>query len=452
VKVDQGEQEQNQVVLNIEVEHSELEEQLDSVYRRVVQRTSIPGFRKGKAPRSVVERFVGREALLDEALESLLPKMTSLAIQEKDLDVVAPPRVKVTQQDPLTIEATVPLRPPVDSGDYQSVRLEPEPVEVNEGEVDQLIESIRMERGVWEPVDRNVEIGDLVTMNVKGDVEGESIIDNQGVDYVLAEGSPNPLPGFPEQLVGSGLASELEFSLTFPEDYLQAEMAGKDCNFTVYIEEIKERKMPELDEEFIQSLNMDVQDETGLKDKLQEDIHQQKQMSADRGFEEQVIAKMVECAQMELPPLLVDEEIEHILGDQAEALRRQQLSMDAYLATVGKSVDELREEARPMAVERLTRTLAMQAFREKEGIDVAQNEIEDEIEQMLSQSTVPSDSFRDMLASEDGQTSIKNMLLNRKTIGRLTEIAKGETTEGVQPVNEADPEGNLNQEELERGD
>jgi trigger factor len=260
------------------------------------------------------------------------------------------------------------------------------------------------------------------------------------------------LPGFPEQLVGSGLASELEFSLTFPEDYLQAEMAGKDCNFTVYIEEIKERKMPELDEEFIQSLNMDVQDETGLKDKLQEDIHQQKQMSADRGFEEQVIAKMVECAQMELPPLLVDEEIEHILGDQAEALRRQQLSMDAYLATVGKSVDELREEARPMAVERLTRTLAMQAFREKEGIDVAQNEIEDEIEQMLSQSTVPSDSFRDMLASEDGQTSIKNMLLNRKTIGRLTEIAKGETTEGVQPVNEADPEGNLNQEELERGD
>jgi trigger factor len=169
-------------VLNIEVEHSELEEQLDSVYRRVVQRTSIPGFRKGKAPRSVVERFVGREALLDEALESLLPKMTSLAIQEKDLDVVAPPRVKVTQQDPLTIEATVPLRPPVDSGDYQSVRLEPEPVEVNEGEVDQLIESIRMERGVWEPVDRNVEIGDLVTMNVKGDVEGESIIDKQGVD------------------------------------------------------------------------------------------------------------------------------------------------------------------------------------------------------------------------------------------------------------------------------
>ena len=452
MKVDQGEQEQNQVVLNIEVDQGELEEQLDGVYRRVVQKTSIPGFRKGKAPRSVVERFVGREALLHEALDSLLPKMTSLAIQERDLDVVAPPRVKVTQQDPLTIEAIIPLRPSVDSGDYQDIRLDPEPVEVNEEEVDQLLESIRMERGVWEPVDRSVAIGDLVTMNVKGEVEGETTIDNQGVDYVLVEGSPNPLPGFPESLVGCELSSKLEFSLAFPDDYLQTEMAGKDCHFTVYVEEIKERKMPELDEEFIKSLNMDVQDKAGLKDKLHEDLYQQKQRSADRGFEEQVIAKMVECAQMELPPLLIDEEIEHILGDQAEALRRQQVSMDTYLATVGKSVDELREEVRPMAVERLTRTLSMQALREKEGIDVAQIEIEDEIEQMLSQSTAASDSFRDMLASEDGQTSIRNMLLNRKTIGRLTGIAKGEAGEGGQPVEEVSPEDNTNQEEPERGD
>ncbi|MBI2855682.1 MAG: trigger factor [Chloroflexi bacterium] len=427
MKVSQGEQSQSQVVLNIEVEPEELEEHLNGVYRRVVQQVNIPGFRKGKAPRAVVERFVGRDVLIEDALESLVPSMTSRAIQEQSLDVVATPRARVTQQNPVIIEATVALRPTVELGDYHQIRLEPEEVEVTSEQVDQLVEVLRQQMGTWEPVERPVEFGDMVTMDVTGIVEERPVVEDEGVDYIVSQESSNPMPGFGEQLVGIGTGEQREFSLLFAEDYPDPDLAGKVCAFTVSVAEVKERKLPEPDDEFAKSLTMGAETFAELWSKLEEDLRQQSQSAVKRRFEDHVVNTVIEGATIELPELMVDDEIHHVLADQEEALRRQQVSMEDYLSTVGKTPEEIHEEARPAAVERITRTLVLRKVAEEEGIEVSDAEVEEEIGSMLEGQEPREEPLRAMLTSEDGRISITNVLKNRKTVERLTQIARGES-------------------------
>ena len=459
MKVSQAELFQSQVVLNIEVEPPELEEHLNRVYQRVVQRANIPGFRKGKAPRSVVERFVGRDALMEDALETLLPQMTSQAIEEQELDVVATPRVKVLQEDPLTIEATVAVRPDVTLGDYYDIRLEQEPVEVSADEVDNRLSLFQRESGTWEPVERPVEMGDMITIDVKGDVDGEPEVEEAGVDYVLVEDSPNPLPGFPEALVGADVGESREFFLPFPDDYFDSERVGKECQFSVVVVEVKERKLPELDDDFARSMGMETTSMDELREKIEEEMLNQNRQAADHRFEDLAIRALVDISEVELPPLLVESEVDHMLSDQAEAMRRQQVSMEEYLRTVGKSVEELQEEARPQAEERLLRSLTLQAFRENEGLEVTSDDIEEELGKIVVDSVSGENPLRSVLDSEEGRRYVENMLINRKTLERLVQIAKGEAVEAATSTDEVpeeegqeeDQEDTENQEDTEKG-
>ena len=431
MKISQVEQGQSQVLLNIELEPPELEEHLDGVYRRIVQRINIPGFRKGKAPREVVERYMGRDALLDEALDSLLSSVTSRAIQERSLEVVATPRVKLAQREPLTIEATVAVRPPVELGEYLQIRMDGEKVEITQEEVDRFLETLRGEMGTWEPVERPVEPGDLITMDVRGLVGEETVIDEEGVEYILSLDSSNPLPGFGEKLVGAGRGERREFALSFPEGYSQVEMVGKECQFTVAVEEVKERKLPETDDEFAGSLNMGVKTLAELRSKLEENLRAQSQRAADSRFEEQVVQTLTGRVQVELPPILVEDEVGHILSEQAEALGRQQVSMEEYLSNVGKSVEQLQEEVRPIAVERLTRGLVMQEVARREGISVSPEDVEKELDSIGEESDSGEGSLRRLLSSEEGRKSVGRMLLTRRTLERLTSIARGEAVAAV---------------------
>ena len=453
MKVSQADLSQSQVVLNIEVEPPELEAHLDRVYRRVVQRANIPGFRKGKAPRSVVERFVGREALLEDALETLLPEVTSQAIEDQALDVVATPRVQVIQQDPLTIEATVPVRPEVQLGDYYDIRLEQEPVSVSAEDVDNRLSLFQRDSGTWEPVERPVEMGDMVTIDVTGDVDGVSEVDEKGVDYILVEDSPNPLPGFPEGLVGVAMGESRELTLPFPDDYFDTDKVGKECRFEIAVVEVKERKLPELDDEFAQSLGMETTSMEELREKIEEEMLNQNQLAADHRFEDLAIRALIDISEVELPPLLVEHEVEHMLSDQAEAMRRQQVSMEDYLSTVGKSVEELQEEARPQAEERLLRSLTLQAFREKEGLEVTEEDIEEELGKVAVETVSGENPLRSVLESEEGRRYIENMLINRKTLERLVQIAKGEAIEAASSPDEAPAEEGQEdtEEETEKG-
>lgn len=450
MKVSQVNEAQNQVVLNIEVDPPELEEHMDRVYKRAVQRVNIRGFRKGKAPRSILELQVGRDNMLEEAYETLLPQMTAKAIEEKNLDVVATPRVQITQNDPLTIEATVAVRPSVVLGDYASFRLETEQVEVTSEAVEDVVNSLLQEAGTWEPVERSVELGDMITMEVHGLVEEASIIDDKGVDYIISAESANPIPGFADQLLGINRGDVREFTLPFPDDYPQPEFAGKDCNFTVTLEEVKERKLPELDDEFVQTLKIEeVESVPQLMDKLRSDILKHNQQISDQNYQEKVVQALIDGAQLEIPPLMVDEEVNNYLADQAQAMERQQIKMEDYLNTVGKSVEQLQEEVRPSAVERITRTLTLMALREQEAIDVSPEEIEEELDSILGQTSAEAESLRQMLSSDNGKSSIANALLNRKTLERLTSIAKGDSTVITPPTD--DSQTHQDQTESERG-
>lgn len=433
---------QSQVVLSIEVEPPELEEHLDRVYRRAVQRVNIPGFRRGKAPRSVVERELGRDAMVEDALDTLLPQITSKAIQEQELDIISLPRVRVTEYNPLTIEATVPVRPTVDLGDYYSYRVEEESVEVAPEAVDELIDSMREDAGAWEPVERPVALDDLVTLEVRGLVDDEAVIEEERVDYRVTADSTAPMPGFADRLVGLNRDEEQQFSLPFPDDHPQESWAGKECAFTLTVHEVKERKLPDLDDDFAKSLNSDVDTVEALREKLQDDLLRRNRLIADQTYQEKAVQTLVDGSTVEVPPLLIDHEIESIISEQQEALQRQQVRMEDYLSTIGKSVEQIQEELRPSAADRITRTLILGALREKEGIEVTPEEIDEEIESMLGESEAATDSMRQML--EGSKNSIGTMLLNRKTLERLTAITNGEATEPAPaaesaPATEPDP-------------
>ena len=426
MKISQVDESQNQAVLNIEVEPEELEEELQRVYRRVVTRINIPGFRKGKASRDVVERFVGRDALIEDALENLVPNMTSKAMQDKELDVVATPRVRVTQRDPVVIEATYALRPTVKLGDYKGLKLEQEKIDITEEQVDDLVETVRQQMGTWEPIERAVNFNDMVTIDVQGIVDGEVNVDEKGIDYVLVEGSISPLPGFAEELKGCKPGQDKKFTLPFPDDYPDTDMLGKECGFTVAVQEAKERKVPELDDEFVKTINMGVETYDELRTQFREDLLLQNQNAADQRFEDLVIKAVIEDAELELPEILVDEEIHHMLGEQEEALRRQQLSMDSYLSTIGKTPEDLHEEARVPAIEKIKRTLVLRQMAEDESIEVTDEEIETEIDTVMQfQGAIAGDnSFGQYINSVEGRRSVQNVLKNRKTIQMLVDIAK----------------------------
>lgn len=426
MKVSQVEQEHNQVVLNIEVDPHELEEHLEVVFKKAVQRVAIPGFRKGKAPRSVVERQLGRKNMIDDALESLLPQITSLAIQEKEIDAVATPRVKVLDYEPLIIEAVVAMRPEISLGDYKSYRLNQEDVVLLDQDVEDVIQSMQRDSATWEPVKRKAVMEDMVTMEVVGRVNEEVIIDQQSVDYIPSEGSSNPMPGFSEKLIELDVDKQSKFSLPFPADYVQNEIAGKQCEFTITIKEVKERVLPELDDEFAKSLGAESETISDLREKISDDILKHNQTMSDQQYQETVVQALIDSTSIDLPPLLVDHEVRHMLSEQSEAAQRQNLRMEDYLKTVGKTPEQLEDELRPTAIERLTRGLVLTQLRQDEGIEVSQEEIEDELLSIIDDSSEGNDNLRQFLESDNGKASIGSILLNRKTLNLLTSSAKGE--------------------------
>ena len=426
MKVSQVEQEHNQVVLNIEVDPHELEEHLEVVFKKAVHRVNIPGFRKGKAPRSVVERQLGRTNMIDDALDTLLPQITSRAIQEKAIDAVATPRVKVLDYEPLIIEAIVAMRPEIALGDYKSYRLDQEDVVLSDQDVDDVIQSMQRDSATWEPVKRKAVMEDMVTMEVVGRVNEEAIIDQQSVDYIPSEGSSNPMPGFSEKLIELDVDKQSTFSLPFPDDYVQHEIAGKQCEFTITIKEVKERVLPELDDEFAKSLGTESETMSDLREKISDDLLKHNQSMSDQQYQETVVQALIDNTSIDLPPLLVDHEVQHMLSEQSEAAQRQNVRMEDYLKTVGKTAEQLEDELRPTAVQRLTRGLVLTQLRQDEGIEVSQEEIEDELVSIINDSSEGNENLRQFLESDNGKASIGSILLNRKTLNLLTSLAKGE--------------------------
>ena len=435
----------SQVVLNIEVDAEEMESAIKKAYHRLGAKTTVPGFRKGKAPPEMLERYFGREALVEDAVEHLLPEVYDRAIQEQEVDAIAQPQVEVLQIDPLSFKATVPVQPTIELDDYHQVKFEQEAVVVTEEEEAEALEKIRYMQAPWTPMERPAKSGDLLAIDVEGTVEGEVVINEKEGWYQLSPDLPNALPGFTEQLEGAEKGEERVFTLTLPAE--QGESGGKECSFKVLVNEIKEKKLAEMDDDFAKSLGQGLETLDSVKEKIAADLRSRKEMEAKNNLEEKAIKALVDLARAEFPDIMVQNEIDHLMSEQERHFGDRH-GLEDYLNRLKKTQEEFRNELRPMAERIVLRSLVLQRFAELEGIEVSAADIDAEVENMMQYAS--DEGVRRLFDSSSARESLRRNLFIRKAIDRLAEIATaGEASVALEKESVVSP---AKEEEDENGD
>jgi len=425
VKVTNEKIENSQAFLTVEMEPAEVEKSLEESYHRLVKKTSIPGFRKGKAPRPMLERYIGKESLFEDALNNLLPEAYEKAIKEQEIEAFAQPHIEVTQTDPLMFKVTVPLVPEVKLGDYHRIRVKPEPVELTEDDVNAAIEQLRHQQATWEPVERPVDFNDLVILDIESHIEDKPFINQKGVQYQVVPNSVFPAPGFAEQLAGMKKDEEKEFKLKFPPDYARSELAGKEPSFKVRVTEIKQERLPELNDELAKEINPKFKTLDSLRKQVSADLRLGAERKAKVDFEDRVMEAVVDIAQVEFPPILVETEIDRLINQQLQRWQMGREGLEGYLKRVNKTEQELREELHPVATKRVTGALVLGKIAEEAKIEVSDSEVGTEIKRLTKGDAEKGDELQKYLNAPQSRESIRQMLITRKTIQRLVEIAEG---------------------------
>jgi len=425
MKVTNEKTENSQAFLTIEMEPEEIEESLEKSYYRLVKKTKIPGFRKGKAPRAILESYICKESLLEDALNSLLPGAYEKAIKEQKIEAFAQPHIEIAQTDPVIFKVAVPLTPTIKLGDYHQIQVTPEPVESTEEDVNATIEQLRHQQATWEPAERPVDFNDLVVLDVESSIEDEPWVNQKGAQYQVLHDLPLPAPGFAEQLVGMKRDEEKEFKLQFPSDYSRSELAGKEPSFKVRISEIKQEKLPELNDEFAKEISSDFKSLDSLREKVTADLKLGAEEKTRIDFEDRIITAIVDITELEFPPILVEGEIDQLIKQQLRRWQMGDKGLEEYLSNINKTEEELRQELHPLATKRVARALTLGKIAEEEKIEVSDSEITAETESMIKSATENKDELTKFLSTPPARKSLEQALTTRKTIQRLVEIAKG---------------------------
>ncbi len=417
---------ESRVQLEIEVEPDRLERSLDAAYKRLVPTLRIPGFRPGKAPRRIVERMVGRDRLIHEALDSLVPAVYSEALESEEIDAVDQPQLEILETEPVRFKATVPVRPTVTLGDYESIRIAPEPVEVTDEMFEEQMEMIRRRFATIAPVERGAEWNDILTADIDGTVEDTPFVQDEDVEFPLREGQTLFLPDLAEQFLGMEAESEKTVELPVPEDFPE-QFANKTATLTLTVKSVKEEELPEEDDDLAQQVNAEEFETIDqLRERVRSDLQETLQRQADEAYRLKVVDELVGLSEIEYPQVLLDREIDELIRDSHGSDVR---AYQAHLAQIGKSPAEFRETFREPAVERLSRSLVLSEFTSVEDIEVTEDEVASQMEQMLEPLGENAESMRTMFESERGSASIRSSLLTDKTLARLQEIATAEPEE-----------------------
>jgi len=351
-----------QVSLNVEAEVDEMEKALDETYHRLVSKASISGFRKGKAPRAVLEQHIGKGALLSEALEYLVPQLYKQAIELEKIEPVDVAQIEFIQNEPLIFKAIVPLEPEVKLGEFHDVRLKLEPVKITSKDVKAAIENLRQEHAVLLPVERPVQLADFITANIKATVEDKPFLNHEGLVYEVDDKSSFPMAGFAANLLGLKKDEEKSFSLGIPDDYSIKEFCGKECRFEIVVTEVKEKQLSEVNDEFAQSC--DYTDLAQLKKQVKAYLKAAADEKSRRQLRQKTIEAVVELSHVDYPPIFEDREIDAFLRDEARRLGYREV--EDYLKRINRTVKELRQELQPMAKKRITNTLVLDKISEEE--------------------------------------------------------------------------------------
>ena len=437
-----------EITLTISMDADDEEPFLNRSYKRVASRVRIPGFRPGKAPRSVIENHLGREALVQEALEFMIPESLDKVLKDEDIKAFMEPQLEVIDMAPVSFKAVVPLEPVVDLGEFQSIRLRREAVEVTDEQVEHVLEDLRFEAAPWEPVERPLAFGDLVSMNVKGTIEGDGVIDDQGIDFVPQVDNNLPFPGFSVYLEGMTEGQTKEFTLPVPDDYPQENYAGKECRFNVEILAVKEKILPELDDEFAKGVREGFETLEALSDHVRQRLNDEGEAAETRRLEQSSLEELKKLAKIEASELVYQRELDLMYEERQRSLRNQRMDMERYLSYVGQTEEELREQMKPQAEERLNTMLLLRKLADVENIDVSDEDVDAEIGNLISTTGGDSEaSMKQALNSENAKESIRSSLMNRKIMARLVEIVQGEgSASPAAEESDSNQDSDLNQE------
>ena len=427
-----------EVTLTVEMDAQDETPFLERSYRRAVGRVNIPGFRRGRAPRHVVERMVGRTALLQEAIDYMVPETLNQVLADAQIAAFADPRIEVTELEPaVAFTATIPLEPTVELGDYQALRVDHEPVSIPDERVDHVLTQMQEQQAVWEPVERPAQFGDRLNITVNGTMGDETILTEQDVEYIPQHDNVLPFPGFAAHLLGVAEDDDLDFTITVPEDYPRTRYAGQEVHFTVAVLAVKEKILPDLDDDFARSLDDPYDDLAALRAYVLSSLTEHAEAAARQELEQKSLDALCDVATVNASALLYERELESFQADRERMLQQQGLDLPTYLQFMGKSEDEYYAELRPNAERRLIAGLVLRKLAEVEHIEVSDDEVRSEADRLLGASaddaTEPEnrDAMREFLNTASTLDNIRSSLHTRRVVDRLIEITLGNSDDDV---------------------
>ena len=415
----------NQGVLTVEVDAEKVNEGLDEAFKKVVKKVQIPGFRKGKIPRSLFEKRFGVESLYADALDILLPEAYAKAVEETGIEPVDRPEIDIEQMEKgksLIFTAKVTVKPEVTLGQYKGLEVEKLDDTVTDEDVEQELKRLQ-ERHAELVVkeEGTVENGDTVVIDFEGFVDGEAFEGGKAENYSLVIGSGTFIPGFEEQLIGMAAGEEKDIEVTFPEEYHAEQLAGKPAVFKIKLHEIKTKQLPALDDEFAKDVDEEVETLDALKEKIKERLTKEKKEEAEAALRDAVVQKATENAQMDIPEVMIKNETDRMIREFEQRLQMQGLNLDLYYQFSGQDEAALREQMEEEAEKRVRVTLTLEAIVKAENIDVTEEEVEKELQEMANFYNLSVEKVKELLGTVDG---LKEDLKMRKAIDFLVENSK----------------------------
>ena len=396
--------EHNMAKLTIEVSAKELEKALQGAYNKQKKNISIPGFRKGKVPRQMIEKMYGPEVFYDDAANQLIPEAYGKVYDEEDLEIVSQPKIDIVQIEkgkPFIFTAEVALKPEVTLGEYKGLKVEKISNRVTQKEIEaKLVEEQEKNARTVSVTDRPVQDKDEVVLDFEGFVDGVAFEGGKGENYPLTIGSGAFIPGFEEQLIGANLEEEKEVNVKFPEEYHAKDLAGKEAVFKCTVHEIKVKELPELDDEFASEVS-EFETLDAYKADIKAKIKEQKIAEGKRKQEDKAVEEAVANAQMDIPDAMVDTEVRQMANDFAQRLQQQGLTLDQYFQFTGMTAEKMTDELKPQALKRIQTRLVLEAIVKAENIEISDEKIDEEIQKMADAYKMEADKLKEFMGEKE---------------------------------------------------
>ena len=425
--------EKNMAKLTIEVSADKVEDALQAAYTKQKNKISVPGFRKGKVPRAMIEKMYGPEIFYDDAANALIQAEYPVAVEESGIEIVSQPTVDITQFEKgktFIFTAAVAVKPEVTLGKYNGVTVTKVDIDVTEEEIDTEVENQRNTNSRTVTVtDRPIQNGDTAVIDFEGFVDGVAFEGGKGENHSLEIGSHSFIDNFEDQLVGKNAGDEVEVNVTFPEQYQAPDLAGKPAVFKVTIHEVKAKELPELNDEFAQDVS-EFDTLAEYREDVKKKLTERKENAAKRAKEDEAIKKICEKSKMDIPDAMIDMQVQNMIDEFAQRIGQQGLTLDQYMQFSGSTMDKLKEQVRPEAVDRIQSSLVLEQIAKEENIEVSEEDVNAEIEKMAAMYGMEADKLKEYVGDSEKESMKKDIAIQKAVdfvMANVKERAKAKT-------------------------